>query len=251
MARLRSPFAFALLLMLGSAAFAQAPSFTVKQIGASFAEPPPGRDKALAPMAMEKVETTIVIDFKNRLVADVPSFGGDTGVAVTALLASGGSFDLGRADIGAFKRVSEDKRKVALTLSIGRLPDQPIKGVHFAGHAKVAVASGSKTKALDFKPQVGAALDAGFGTVTLSALDSSTLSLDGGDGLNRLHGLTLVRADGSVATAERAGWSQIGAKISSQWRFQGPVTAGRLEFLYYDNLETLSVPVDLLVAKPY
>jgi hypothetical protein len=252
----RGPVAAALFTALFAAllaapgAFAQAPRITVQQIGASFVEPPPGRDKSLAGFTMEKVDTTLVVGFADRIVADLPVFSRESNVAVTALLANGGRFDLGRASIGA-RRVSDDMHKVSLTLAVDRLPDQPVKGLRFTGTTRIGVAAGIKRPQVEFKPQPGAKLDAGAGGFTVSQVEASALTLTGGDALSRLAGLKLIKADGSAATAERGSFSRMGTDITSQWRFSSGLSAGRLELSYYDKLEDIDVPIDLVVAKPY
>lgn len=249
---------FALTCLLAGAACAQAPSYTITQIGASFSEPPPGREKALTPWggAMEKVETSFVVSFANRLVTDTPTFGDQGKVQATAFLKNGGTQELGAASVGnAMKKISEDRRKATLTVTLHRLPDQPVKGIRFSGTTKVGVATGTRTKQVAFTPRAGETFDFGLGVITMGPVEGNSIALLGGEPLSRLYGLKLLRPDGTSVQAERGAYGRegglAGTRVTSQWRFEGPVVAGRLEFQYYEGLEEFSLPVDLLVARPY
>ncbi len=248
----------AFTLLLAGAAYAQAPNYTITQIGASFSEPPPGREKALRPWGsvMEKVETSFVVSFTNRVVADTPTFGDQGKVQATAFLKSGGTQELGPASVGnAMKRISEDRRKATLTVTLDRLPEQPVKGIRFQGSTKIGVAKGTQSRQLAFTPRAGETFDFGLGPITLVLVEGNSLSLTGGDPLDRLYGLRLLRPDGTSVTAERGAWTRqggtTGPRVTTQWRFEGPVVAGRLEFQFYEGLEEFNLPIDLLVARPY
>jgi hypothetical protein len=39
--------------------------------------------------------------------------------------------------------------------------------------------------------------------------------------------------------------------VSAQWRFSGPISAGKIEVSSYRDLTTVEVPINLIVAKPY
>lgn len=245
-------------LWVATTAGAQAPIYTITQIGAVFHEPPPGREKALAGFGgvMEKVETTVVVSFKNRIIAELPFLDGESRLTAHALLANGSAFPLGTVDGNrGFRPISEDKRKTSLTLGVNRLPDQATKGVRFSGTVKLGLASGLSSKVLTLTRKQGAPLDFGLGAVSISSMDGNSITLAGGDPLSRLQGVKFIKPDGSSAIAERGSYSRIGAsagsKLEVQWRFNVPVGPGRYEFLVYKDLEEFDLPVDLVVAKPY
>lgn len=238
---------------------AQPMSVSVKQIGATFLEAPPNREKALIPMgafsAQERVETHAVLTFKNRIVADLPLWGNDSKVAVAAILGDRTVVELGSAEVGSFRKISEDRRRTLVTLGVGRLPDKPVSGVRFSGMVKVNVAKGEVHKVSKFDPKVGATLDAGLGTVTVKAIDATSITFAGGDQLGRVAAMKLIKADGSAVAGQRGAYGRQGGgdgiKVESQWTFSGPIGAGKIDVTVYDGLELIDVPVDLIVAKPY
>ena len=252
-------WALPLLLALGSPwAAAEAPVFAITQIGAAYFEPPPGRDKKLVPFGgeMEKVETSFVVAFKNRIVADIPLFSSESKVVATALIKGKPSVSLGTASSSrGFAKISADGRKVTLVVSINRLLDQAISGVGFSGTTKIFVATGESMKAVTMSPKSGEKLEFGLGKIVLGETDANSITFTGGYQLLSLSGVKFVRPDGSKVNAERGAVSVVGAtqgsKVEMQWRFQAAVGAGRYEISVYDNLAEIDVPIDLVVAKPF
>jgi hypothetical protein len=250
-----------LLAILATAAVAApVPAVTVKQIGATFMEAPPGREKNLVPFgtfgAQESVETHAVISFKDRLVADIPSFGSDDSkITATAILPNKTQVSMGTVKASSFRKVSEDGKKTLISLSISRLPDGGVSGVSFNGYIKLPVASSITRNTVAFQPKVGAKMDIGLGNSVISNVDSTSVTLSGDDRLMGIAGMKLIKADGSTLTAERGGYSRQGGTegtaVSAQWRFSGPISAGKIEVSSYRDLTTVEVPINLIVAKPY
>jgi hypothetical protein len=254
-------FSPALLLaaLLSGQVSADSPSFSVKQTGALFIEAPPGRDKNLQPMgtfgSQEKVEAHAVIAFSNRLIADLPTFGNDSKVNATAVLPGKGQAALGQASVSSFRKLSEDGKKTLVSLSVSRLPDNGVSGVLFSGSVKLLVASAVKKTSAVFQPKEGQRLDVGLGNLIISKIESDSLIFSGDDRLSAVAALRLVKPDGSVVNGERSAFSRQGGTdgtaITSQWRFNAPISSGKIEFSIYQDLTTLDVPVNLMVTKPY
>lgn len=250
-----------LLSLLSSTALAAGvPAVTVKQIGASFMEAPPGREKNLVPFAtlgaQESVETHAVIIFKDRLIADIPSFGSDDSkITATAILPNKSQVSMGTVKVSSFRKLSEDGKKTLVSLSISRLPDGGASGVTFTGYIKLPVATSIARTTVPFQLKVGTKVDVGLGNSVVSSIDSTSITLSGDERLMGIAGMKIIKADGSTITAERGGYSREGrvdgTAVSAQWRFSGPIGAGKLEVSSYRDLSTVEVPISLIVAKPY
>jgi hypothetical protein len=246
-------------LLFSQAVAAAVPLVTVKQIGASFIEAPPGREKNLVPIGafggQEKVETHVVIMFKDRLIADLPVFGDDSKITATAILTNKTQVALGTANASSFRKVSEDGKKTLVSLSISRLPDEAVSGVSFNGSIKLPVATSIGRTSVAFQPKAGARVDVGLGNLVISNMDATSFTLTGDDRLTSISAIKIVKADGSTITAERGAYSRQGGStgtvVTSQWRFSGPLAAGKIEVASYRDLTTIEVPVNLIVAKPY
>jgi hypothetical protein len=253
-----SPALLLALLLTGPVA-ADAPSFSVKQIGALFVEAPPGREKNLFPMgtfgSQEKVEAHAVISFGNRLIVDLPTFGNDSNVNAIAVLAAKGQTPLGPATASSFRKVSEDGKKTLVSFSVSRLPDSGVTGVVFSGSMKLPVASAIKKISAAFQPKAGHRLDVGLGNVVVSKIESDSLTMSGDDRLSAVAMVKILKSDGSVVTGERSAYARQGGTdgtvTSLQWRFNAPISAGKIEFSVYQDLATLDVPINLVVTKPY
>lgn len=238
---------------------ADAPSFSVKQIGALFVEAPPGREKNLFPMgtfgSQEKVEAHAVISFVNRLIVDLPTFGNDSNVNAIAILPAKGQTPLGPASTSSFRKVSEDGKKTLISVSVSRLPDSGVSGVVFSGFLKLPVASAIKKVSAAFQAKAGHRLDVGLGNVVVSKIESDSLTMSGDDRLSAVAALRIVKPDGSVAIGERSAYSRQGGTegtvTSVQWRFNAPIAPGKIEISVYQDLATLDVPINLVVTKPY
>lgn len=254
-------FTPALLLaaFLSGPVAADTPSFSVKQTGALFIEAPPGRDKNLLPMgsfgSQEKVEAHVVVAFANRLIAELPTFGNDSHVNATGILPGKGQTSLGPASVSSFRKVSEDGKKTLVSFSVSRLPDSGVSGVVFSGAVKLLVATAIKKTSTAFQPKEGQRLDVGLGPVVISKIESDALILSGDDRLSAVAALKIVKPDGSVVNGERSAYSRQGGTegtvITAQWRFNAPMSSGKIEFAIYQDLATLDVPVNLVVTKPY
>ena len=254
-----NPSTFLLALFLSGSVAADSPAFSVKQIGALFLEAPPGREKALTPMgafgSQEKVEAHAVIVFENRLIADIPTFGDDSKVTATAILSNKASVSLGTASFSSFRKVSDDGKKTLISLSVSRLPDSSVSGVAFKGSIKLPVASSVKKASAVFLPKVGNRLDVGLGNVVISTIESDSLTLSGDEKLTRIAAVKIIKPDGSVIAGERSAFSKQGGTegtvVTSQWRFNAPISSGKIEIATYHELATIEVPINLVIAKPY
>lgn len=250
-----------LLTLLSSQAIAAGvPAVTVKQIGAAFQEAPPGREKNLTPIGsfgnQESVETHAVIMFKDRVIADIPAFNNDDSkITATAILPNKTQVSMGPAKSSSFRKISEDGKKTLVSLSITRIPDGGLTGVSFNGVIKLPVATSIGRTSVAFQPKVGTKLDFGLGNATVSNVDVTSVTVSGDERLMGIASMKLVKADGTVLTGERGGYSREGrtegVAVSAQWRFSGPIAAGKLEVSTYRDLTTVEVPINLIVAKPY
>lgn len=252
----------ALLISLtaSTAAVAATPDVTVKQIGATFLEAPPGRDKNLTPFGtfgnQESVETHAVVIFKDRVIADIPVFSNDDSkITAMAILPNKTQTSLGPVKASSFRKVSEDGKKTLVSLSVSRLPDGGVSGVAFSGFVKLPVATSITRNSVPFQPKVGAKLDVGLGNSVISNIDSTSITLSGDDRLMGIAAVKIVKADGSTISGERGAYSRQGGTngttVSAQWRFTGPISAGKIEVSSYRDLTTIEVPINLIVAKPY
>jgi len=253
-----SRIAVSLFMAVTSSAFADTASYSLKQIGASFIEAPPGRDSNLVPMGMfgsEKVETHAVISFNNRLIADIPSFGKDAKVTATAIFGNKSRTTLGTAEYSAFRKTSDDKKKSLFTVSVSRLPDKPIVGVDFSGNVRLSVARSLKKLTSSFQPKVGAKVDVGLGNISISKIEGTALTLTGDSRLSGVASVRILKSDGTAVTGERASYSFQGfegnSTVISQWQFNQAIPPGKIELSYYEGLETIEVPISFLVMKPY
>ncbi|WP_162061449.1 hypothetical protein [Undibacterium sp. KW1] len=247
------------LFLLNTSAYAEQAAVSVKQIGASFLEAPPGREKNLVPMgsmnAQEKVETHLIATFKNRLITDMPFFSNDSKVSAIAILSDKSTVELGPAEVSSFRKVSEDRKKTLISVSVSRLPDKPVAGIRFSGSVKVQVAISEVRKTAKFEAKVGSRPELGIGQISVAVLDANSFTLSGGEALERISAIKITKADGSTLTGQRGALSRQGetdgVRVQTQWTFPGPVSSGKLDITMYDALETVDVPVSVVVAKPY
>jgi hypothetical protein len=242
---------------LAPALHAQVPGIEVKITGASFFEAPPNRDKNLAVFStgpsQEKVEVHAVLSSSGKLFAEFggASFFDKTDIKVTAILPNKSAVALGSADVGSFPKLSSDGKIRTLSMSINRLPDQPVQGLVFEGAVPVAVAKGLVKTSSAFESKSPQSLKLGAITASIAKIEGQTISFKGNESLAQLHSLFLQTADGRKITAERRSWGRMNNEVTQEWTFTGPLSAGTLHAENYDGLETIKVPVRLIVGKPY
>lgn len=237
----------------------QQAGITVKQIGASYLEAPPGREKNLTPNGsfgtQEKVETHAVLIMKDRLIADSPFWRNESKVNAMAILKDKTLLEMGTAEVSSFRKVSEDRRKMLISMSINRLPDQAISGVKFSGTVKVHVAKSELHKVAKFDAKVGSRIELDLGVLTLEKIEANSMTLNGSDQLDQIAAIKITKSDGTVLIGERGGYSRLGdtggVKVQVQYTFNAPVAPGKIDFTLYDGLTVIDVPVNLIVAKPY
>lgn len=230
------------LLLLGGLAIADSPVVSVKQIGATFLEAPPGREKNLVPFgtmgSQEKVEAHAVIQFENRLIADIPSFGDESKVNATAFLPNKTQVALGAASGSRFRKLSEDGKKTLISLTVSRLPDSAVTGVMFRGTVKIPVARALKRSTVEFKPKVGSRLAIGLGDALVQSVESDSVTLSGDDRLTGIAAIKLLKPDGTSLVGERGGlfaarWyrqDRGGVAVALQWPdLSGPDRGRRVQ----------------------
>jgi len=242
------------MFFLSSAVATDTPSVTVKPIGALFIEAPPGRDKDLSPFGSfgeEKVEVHAVVAFTNRLIVDIPTIGEESKVQVTAILLNKTQVPLGTANSSNFRKVSQDGRKTLVSLSIKRLPDSAVSAIAFKGSLQLPVASSIKRTSVAFQPKEGGRLDFGFGSITISKVQGDTMTLSGDNKLAGIAAIKIIKPDGSTIEGKRSGYTRMGDAVTSEWRFNAPISPGKVEAGVYHELANLEVPISLMVAKPY
>jgi hypothetical protein len=236
---------------------AQVPGIEVKITGASFFEAPPNRDKNLAVFStgasQEKVEVHALLSSSGKLFAE---FGGSSlfdkaDVKVTAVLSNKSTVALGSADVGSFPKLSSDGKIRAISVSVSRLPDQPVQGLIFEGTVPIAVARGLVKASALFEPKAPYSLKLGALTASIAKVDGQTISLKGNETLAQMHSLYLQTADGRKVTAERRSWGRINNEVSQEWTFASPLSAGTLHAENYEGLENIKLPLRLVVGKPY
>lgn len=268
----RLPWLLGLTLscLASQSTLADTPSYTLTQTGALFMEAPPGRDKNLSPFmgasgSGEKVETHLVISFKNRLIVDAPTFGREAGVINAIGLYNSkdakAQANLGTAELSGFRRVSEDKRKALVSMAINRLPDKPVAGVSFEGSVKVVVAQSIRKVVVPFQVKEGfriAGVPGLNGDLEVSKVEGTSFVLRGAYPVTALASVTLMpTASTGKLSSERTSYSSQssdkGTVTTSQWQFPASVQdkAGKLELGLMDGVETVEVPVSVVVAKPY
>jgi hypothetical protein len=248
-----------LVIFISGPVAADSPSVSVKPIGALFLEPPPGREKNLVPFGVfgsqEKVEVHAIVMLENRLIADVPTFSSASKVNATATLPDKTQVPLGTATTTSFRKVSEDGKKTQISFSIDRLPDSGVSRVAFKGFTTLTIASSIKRTRVDFQPKVGNRLDVGLGNLIVSKVETDSLTFSGDDKLTEIAAVKIIKPDGSVIVGERGSYGRIGnterAVVESQWRFNAPISQGKIEIAAYHELTTVEVPINLVVTKPY
>jgi len=239
------------------ACMAQATDVGIKVIGVTFIEAPPNRDKNLAVFgagpSQEKVEVFATASSTRRRFVEMPMSGASdrSDVQVTAILASKARQPLGSALVGSFPKLSADAKSRTLNLVVGRLPDQPVAGLLFEGTWTAQVAAGVVAASARLEAKPGTALKFADVTASVARIEGTTLVLAGAVSLARIHSLTLKSADGRSQAGERRGWSSTGNEATQDWVFTAPVTAGVLHAEIYQGLETIKVPVHLVIGKPY
>jgi hypothetical protein len=249
------PVSLLLAVNFLSASVVYAQSSTVKVIGATFLEAPPGRDKNLTPFSagssQEKVEVNAVVSVKDRMMIDIRGMGSDQSVTATGMLANKTIVPLGSADVGSFPKLSADKKFMSLTLSVARLPDTSPVAVSFVGNVNARVARGlvAKQSAFSIKPE--SPVDFGIGEVKVEKVEGSVISLRGGPGMERISAIKYISKDGKAHEGERTSWSRMGDRHSVSYKFGVPVTESKLEAALFDGLESVAIPVNITITRPY
>ncbi len=246
-----------LTLSLGyvAAASAQTPDVTVKVIGASYFEAPPNRDKNLAVLgsgsSQEKVEVHAVAVSTNKRFGETMSGFQKSEVSVTAMLPNKSMLPLGAAEIGSFSKLSADAKARSIVFSINRLPDQPIVGLVFEGALSAQLSNGFTKVSSKFEPRVGASLSLADVKVSIVKVDGASVSFKGDSSLSRIRHISLRLADGRVITAERGGWAAINTEETHDWKFSSNVAPGTLDVEMYQPMETVKIPIQLVVGRPF
>lgn len=238
---------------------AGAPAYTTQQIGATFLEAPPHRDKNLAPMGSfgtEKVETSVVVTFKDRLIVDRSTFGKEMNLQARGVLPTKQFVDIGPAESSNFGRFSNDRHQMTLTVSTSRLPDQPVIGVSFSGSTRLMLAKSSKVTTVPFQPRQGAVVTVGNERWTASLVEPSTLKLAGGMALGYVADLKLVTDSGQKIRGEKTmsarSTTEKGVAVNQEWQFPQPIAkTQKLEVSIYQDVEEFELPISLMVMKPY
>jgi hypothetical protein len=241
------------LAAIGSLAHSQIVS--TKLIGATFIEPPPGRDKSLVPFAagsnQEKIEVYVVLSSRERFFLDTPGFGRDQSISVTGMLANKTMVPVGTADVTSFAKLSADKRHMTVTMGVTRLPDNVPVAVNFAGTLQVRVARGKSQKSTALNPKVGSTLDFGIGDVKVAGVERGNLSIAGGAGIERIESMRFVSLDGRTTPMERTTWGRVNDRFDVNYTLPPGQTAGKLEVTLHEGLEIINVPVKFTVTRPY
>jgi hypothetical protein len=240
---------------------------TIKQIGAAFFEAPPDKENILVPMnarlpissssTQVKVETHAVVIAKNRLMMAswVPT--STPTVKASAILLDDSSVSLGFAEVPNFRPVSDDQRKTLISMRIRRLPDKPVKRVVFSGTVRISVAKGISHKIARFDPgQEYPPINIGAGAVTMKAINSKSVLISGGEEVSRIAGVKITRFNDSVVLKGARGpffkrFGREGNVFEEEWVFNESIAAGEIDISVYDGADTMDLPVQLTVNKPY
>lgn len=239
------------------ACIAQATDVGIKVIGVTFVEAPPNRDKNLAVFgagpSQEKVEVFATAHSARRRFVEMPisSASDRSDVQVTAILANKARQPLGSALVGSFPKLSADAKSRTLNIVVGRLPDQPVAGLLFEGTWTAQVAAGMVAASARFEAKPGMALKFADVAASVARVEGTTLTLVGTASLARIHSLTLKSADGRSQAGERRGWSSVGNEATQDWVFTAPLAEGVLHADIYQGLETIKVPIQIVIGKPY
>ena len=251
---LRMSLVAATVVALGSTAtplFAQ----TLKIIGATFIDAPPGRDKKLVPFAagpsQEKAEVHAVLSVSKGLLVDMAGLSRDQAVSATGMHDNKSTITLGSVDVSSFPRVSADGKSMLISLSVSRLSDKPVAAINFAGTLKVRMASSTSTKSGKFTAKSGTLLDLGLGEIKVAKLDGNTVVIEGGSALERISALKFISADGKANAGENVGSGRMNERFELTYRFPVSLTDGRIEAAMYEGLETTDIPVRLTITRPY
>ena len=246
---------FLVAFLMPTCAVAQTEAFTVVQTGAAFIDVPPGGDKNLAPFntfGKAKVEAHAVISLKDqRQFARMTFASSVSKVQAAASLNDKTSVDLGPAEVSNWLNYSDDHKKVSVTVSVTKLPEKAVAGVIFTGTVRLDVASGTTHKMVSFDPKPGTRLELGLGVTTISEIGVNKITLSGGDSMGAIENIKLIKPDGSALTAKRTGSMKFGSSQTIQWEFSGPLATGKLDVTLYQHLQSVDVPIKLIVVKPY
>ena len=255
--RLTTLAALALLCIKVGAAPAD---YTITQVAANFIEAPPSREKVLTlPMAFssgELVETHVVVSFKNRLIVNSGYVRSSGKVSAVGILRDKSRMQLGSADLVNPNRISDDRRRGLFSMQINRLADKPLLGVTFEGRVPVTVAQSTRKVTLPFQAKVGFKLNSPVGEMAVSSVEPSVMVLDGNYSLPGLQGITLIMPNGTRSVGELGGYSSAttpkGSDTNSQWKFGQPVQqASKVELSIYEGVETVELPLSLVVMRPF
>ena len=245
------------LLAIGAYAgtSAQTPDVAIKVIGASYFEAPPNRDKNLAVFgagtSQEKVEVQAVALSANKRFIEKPSPFQTSEITVTAILPNKSMLPLGTAELGSFHKTSADAKMRSVVLSVNRLPDQPILGLVFEGPLAVQISNGFTKASSKFEPRVGAAFSLNDVKISLAKIEGQVFSFKGDSSLARIRSIALKQSDGRIVAAERAGWSSMNSEEIHEWKFASVVTAGVLSAEMHQPIETIKIPLRVVVGKPF
>ena len=235
--------------------------YTITQVAANFIEATPTREKVLTPpMALssgELVETHVVVSFKNRLIVNSGYSRTSGKVAAVGILRDKSRMQLGSADVVVnSSRISDDRRRGLFSMQINRLADKPLLGVTFEGKVPVTVAQSTRKVTLPFQTKVGFKLNSPVGEMAVSRIEPSVLVLDGNYSLAGLQGITLIMPNGTRSVGELGGYSSgttvKGISTNSQWKFGQPIQqASKVELNLYEGVETIELPLSLVVMRPF
>jgi hypothetical protein len=238
-----------------ASAYVSAQTPNVKVIGVTFIEAPPARDKNLVPFGagfgQEKVEVHAVLSIKDRLLIDLQGTGSDQAITASGTLPNKSVVALGSAKIGSFPKASADRKFMSISMEIDRLPDTVPIAATFSGSINVRVAKGTIQKSAKLSTQPGSTLDLGLGDSKVVKLEANTLKIAGGPGMERIASLRFTGNDGRAVTSERAGYMRMNERYEIEYKFAAPISDGKIEATLYDGMETVVVPIQITVTRPY
>jgi hypothetical protein len=228
----------------------------VRIMGLSFIEAPPGRDKNLTAFGamgtQEKVEINALVVSRTRQFVEAADSSFDKGdVKVTAVFADKSSQGLGYADVGGFPKFSVDGKTRSINISINRLPDRTVSGLLFEGTIPVTLAKTTSKSEVVFDPAKSGPIKLGSALVHSYRLDGQSIEFKGNDTLLQIKKIAIKLPNGVLISGERNGWGRMNNEYSQTWKFNAPVTNGKLQAEIYEHLETVKHPVRLVVGRPW
>lgn len=244
-----------LFAIAGSVAATTALGQSLKIIGASFIEAPPGRDKNLSPFlsgnTQERAEVHAVLSVTSGMLVDVAGMARDQQLVATGVLTNKSTVALGAVETSSFAKISADRKSMLVSLAISRFPDKPIIAVNFGGSLKIRTAKSVSNKKANFTPKAGTTLDLGLGSTTVLKVEGNTITLVGGYAMERLSALKFLTADGRSVPGESRGYSRMNDRYELTYAFASTLTEGQLEASLFEGLESKDVPINLTVVRPY